>query len=59
MSGTVAVKPQEHTCQGISPVDEPCDQGAQQFCERCSQWFCRTHYPDPEWHSCAPEQGES
>ena len=57
MSG-IAVKPQERTCQGISRVDEPCDKSAQQYCERCRQWFCRTHYTDPEWHGCAPEQGD-
>lgn len=56
MSGT-AVKSKEQLCQGISRVDEPCDNQGQQFCERCGQWFCRAHYPDPDWHPCAPEQG--
>lgn len=56
MSST-AVKPQEQLCQGVSRVDEPCDHTGQQFCERCGQWFCKRHYPDPEWHGCAPEQG--
>jgi hypothetical protein len=54
---TPAVKPQEQTCQGVSRVDEPCGKDAQQYCDRCSQWFCRMHYPDPEWHACAPEHG--
>ena len=56
MTGT-GIKPQEQTCQGVSRVDEPCDHSAQQYCERCGQWFCRAHYPDPEWHTCAPDQG--
>jgi hypothetical protein len=56
MSGT-AIKPQEQTCQGVSRAEEPCDNAAQQFCERCRQWFCRVHFPDPEWHACAPDQG--
>jgi hypothetical protein len=56
MSST-AVKPKEHLCQGISRVDEPCDQNAQQFCQQCDQWFCRAHFPDPEWHPCAPDHG--
>jgi hypothetical protein len=55
---TTGVKPKQHLCQGISRVDEPCDRSAQQYCVRCGQWFCKTHYPDPEWHPCAPEQGE-
>jgi len=38
-------------------VDEPCDLPAKQYCERCGQWFCRAHFPDPDWHSCAPDQG--
>jgi hypothetical protein len=58
MSGTAA-RPKQQLCQGISRLDEPCDQSAGQYCERCTQWFCRAHFPDPEWHHCAPEQGES
>jgi hypothetical protein len=54
---TTAVKPKEQLCQAISRVDEPCDRGAQQYCERCGQWYCRAHFPDPDWHTCAPEQG--
>ena len=52
-----AVRPKEQRCQGISRVDEPCDEFAQQYCERCGQWYCRGHFPDPDWHPCAPEQG--
>jgi hypothetical protein len=54
-----AVKPKEQLCQAISHVDEPCNQSAQQYCKLCRQWFCRAHFPDPDWHPCAPEQGES
>jgi hypothetical protein len=50
-------KTKEHLCQGVSRVDEPCDLPAKQYCERCGQWFCRAHFPDPDWHSCAPDQG--
>ncbi len=54
-----AAKSKQQLCQGISRLDEPCDQSAQQYCARCTQWFCRAHFPDPDWHPCAPEQGES
>ena len=54
---TTAAKPKEQLCQAISRVDEPCDHNAQQYCERCGQWYCRAHFPDPDWHPCAPEQG--
>jgi hypothetical protein len=52
-----AVKPKEQLCQGVSRVDEPCDHSAQQYCEHCRQWYCRAHFPDPDWHPCAPEHG--
>jgi hypothetical protein len=52
-----AAKPKEQLCQAVSRVDEPCDHSAQQYCERCGQWYCRAHFPDPDWHGCAPEQG--
>ena len=58
MSST-GVKAQEQTCQGVSRMDEPCDAQGQKYCARCKQWFCRAHFPDPEWHHCAPEIGES
>jgi len=50
-------KTKEQLCQGVSRVDEPCDLPAKQYCERCGQWFCPAHFPDPDWHSCAPDQG--
>jgi hypothetical protein len=52
-----AVKPKEQLCQAVSHVDEPCDHSAQQYCQRCGHWYCKAHFPDPDWHSCAPEQG--
>jgi len=58
MSST-GVKTKEQICHGVSRMDEPWDEPGQRFCERCGLWFCRPHFPDPEWHPCAPEQGES
>ena len=52
-----AVKSKEHICQAVSHVDEPCVQPAKQYCVRCGLWYCRTHFPDPDWHPCAPDQG--
>jgi hypothetical protein len=56
---SAGVKSKEQMCQGVSRMDEPCDEQGQRFCEQCGLWFCRAHFPDPEWHPCAPEQGES
>jgi hypothetical protein len=56
---TTAAKPKEQLCEAVSHVDEPCNQRGQQYCTHCGQWFCRAHFPDPDWHVCAPEQGES
>jgi hypothetical protein len=53
-----AAKPKEQQCQAISRVDEPCNQKGMQYCKHCGQWFCKAHLPDPDWHACAPEQGE-
>ncbi len=58
MSST-GVKTKEQICQGVSRIDEPCAEPGQRYCEQCGLWFCRSHFPDPEWHPCAPEQGES
>jgi hypothetical protein len=46
-------------CQGTSRRDVPCDHAAQRRCSSCGLWLCRLHFPDPEWHSCAPDQGDS
>jgi hypothetical protein len=56
---STGVKTKEQMCQGVSRMDEPCDEQGQRHCEKCGLWFCRSHFPDPEWHHCAPEQGES
>jgi hypothetical protein len=53
-----AAKPKEQLCQAVSRVDEPCNHKGLQYCKHCSQWFCKAHFPDPDWHACAPEQGE-
>ena len=50
-------RPEEPLCHGISRLDEPCDLPGKRRCERCGLWFCGAHYPDPDWHPCAPEQG--
>jgi hypothetical protein len=52
-------KPEQRLCQGVSPLDETCDAIARRRCPRCRLWFCRAHFPDPDWHSCAPDQGTS
>jgi len=49
-------KPGRVFCQGVSPWDEPCMMLAIEYCERCSRWFCQTHYGDPDWHSCIEEE---
>ena len=49
-------KPGGEFCQGVSPWDEPCTMLAIEYCERCSRWFCQTHYGDPDWHSCIEEE---
>ena len=53
----------EWTCQGISPLDEPCDEKASYHCETCGLWFCSVHADDEQWHHCAvaghDEGGES
>jgi hypothetical protein len=49
----------QRLCQGASRRDDPCDRVAQRRCSSCGLWLCRTHFSDPEWHSCAPDQGDS
>jgi hypothetical protein len=48
---------EQQLCERVSHLDEPCDATAQRRCPRCGLWFCRSHFPDPDWHSCAPDQG--
>lgn len=47
----------EHECHGTSSTDESCDRPAKRHCAHCGQWYCRTHFVDPDSHYCAPEQG--
>lgn len=57
MSKPAATKPQKRVCKGVSHRDVPCEAAAQRRCTQCGQWFCRTHFNDPDWHHCAPDQG--
>jgi hypothetical protein len=50
-------KPKKRLCQGTARRDEPCERPAQRRCTSCGLWFCRSHFPDSDWHSCAPDQG--
>jgi hypothetical protein len=45
-------------CEGVSRLDEPCNQSAAIFCERCKRWFCAAHAEDDEWHACVVELGD-
>lgn len=47
----------DRRCHGASDLDELCDRPAKRHCEECGYWYCRAHFADPDWHSCAPEQG--
>jgi hypothetical protein len=47
------------SCQGVARREDPCERAAERRCSNCGLWFCRLHFPDPEWHTCAPDQGES
>jgi len=48
----------QSSCQAISHLDEPCNQAASIFCDRCERWFCAAHAQDDEWHPCGLEPGE-
>lgn len=48
----------ERTCQGVSPLDEPCDEKASYHCDTCGRWFCAVHAEDEAWHQCAAEHDE-
>jgi hypothetical protein len=48
----------EWTCQGVSPMDEPCTASANYHCGICGQWFCAVHAGDEAWHHCALEPGD-
>jgi hypothetical protein len=49
------VKP---SCEAVSRLDEPCNQSATIFCDKCERWFCAAHMQDDQWHSCHLEPGE-
>jgi hypothetical protein len=48
----------EWTCQGVSPMDDPCDSHATFHCGICGRWFCAVHAEDESWHTCVLEPGE-
>jgi hypothetical protein len=45
-------------CEAVSPLDEPCNEAASVFCDRCERWFCSAHAQDEEWHTCGVEPGD-
>ena len=45
-------------CEGVSILDEPCNDAASVFCDRCERWFCAAHIQDEEWHTCGIELQE-
>jgi len=51
----VDVKP---SCEGVSRLDEPCNQSAEIFCDQCDRWFCAAHAEDDQWHPCMFEPGD-
>jgi hypothetical protein len=46
------------SCEAVSHLDEPCNQPATLFCERCERWFCAAHGQDDQWHPCQLDPGE-
>ena len=46
------------SCDGVSRLDEPCNETAAIFCDRCERWFCAAHAQDDQWHACHVEPGE-
>ena len=57
VSGETEEAPGDRRCHGSSEVHDSCDRPAKRHCEECGYWYCRAHFTDPDWHSCAPEQG--
>jgi len=49
---------EQQACEGVSFLDEPCNEAASVFCDRCERWFCAAHAEDEEWHTCGVEAGE-
>ena len=53
--------PNEETklqCEGVSQLDEPCNQSAENFCDKCQCWFCAAHLQDDLWHACQLTPGD-
>jgi len=48
----------QSACEAVSSLDEPCNEAASVFCDRCERWFCAAHFEDDEWHTCGVEPGE-
>jgi hypothetical protein len=46
------------SCEAVSRLDEPCNQSAAIFCDKCERWFCAAHMQDDQWHACHLEPGE-
>jgi hypothetical protein len=46
------------SCEGVSRLDEPCNQSAAIFCENCDRWFCAPHMQDDQWHACQLEPAD-
>jgi len=46
------------SCEAVSRLDEPCNQSAAVFCDKCERWFCAEHMEDDQWHTCHLEPGE-
>ena len=46
------------SCDAVSPLDEPCNQSAEIFCDTCERWFCAAHAEDDQWHACVVELGD-
>jgi hypothetical protein len=48
----------EWTCQGVSPMADPCDSVATFHCGICGRRFCVVHAGDENWHTCVLEPGD-
>lgn len=46
------------SCEAVSLLDEPCNESASIFCDKCDRWFCASHAHDDEWHPCHLEPGD-
>jgi hypothetical protein len=46
------------SCEGVSPLDEPCNETSSVFCDQCRRWFCAAHAQDEQWHPCLLEPGD-